>query len=69
MPDTRLGEIARKLVPLLVEFKLEAHRVTDDDAKRDALILQDYMMHKYPRIVVFLACIDMLSALAQQAPE
>lgn len=69
MPDTRLGEIARKLLPLLAEFKAEAHEVTDENARRDAVILQDYMMRKYPRIVISLACIDILSELAEHAPE
>jgi hypothetical protein len=69
MPDTRLGEIARKLLPLLAEFKAEANRVTDENAKRDAVILQDYMMRKYPRIVIFLACVDTLGELAEHAPD
>jgi hypothetical protein len=69
MPDTRLGEIARKLTPLLAEFKAEANRVMDENGRRDAVILQDYMMRKYPRIVIFLACADTLAELADHAPE
>lgn len=69
MADTRLGEIARKLAPLLDEFQLEAAQVTDENARRDAVILKDYMLRKYPRIVVFLACSDTLSELAHSAPE
>jgi hypothetical protein len=69
MPDTRLGEIARKLMPLLTEFKAEATRVMDENGRRDAVILQDYMMRKYPRIVIFLACAETLAELAEHAPE
>lgn len=69
MADTRLGEIAHDLVPLLDEFQKEAHRVIDEDAKRDAIILKDYMMRKYPRLVVFLACADTMSELAHNAPK
>lgn len=69
MADTRLGEIARKLMPLLAEFKTEANRVMDENGRRDAVILQDYMMRKYPRIVIFLACIDTLADLAEHAPD
>ncbi len=69
MPDTRLGEIARKLLPLLAEFKTEAGRVLDENGKRDAVILQDYMMRKYPRIVTFVACIDTLAEFAEHAPD
>ena len=69
MADTRLGEIARKLVPLLDEFQHEASGVMDENGRRDATILKDYMMRKYPRIVVFLACADTLSELAARAPE
>lgn len=68
MADTRLGEIARKLVPLLDEFKTEASSVMEEDGRRDAVILKDYMMRKYPRIVIFLACADTLAELAQHAP-
>jgi hypothetical protein len=68
MADTRLGEIARKLVPLLDEFKTEASAVMEEDGRRDAVILKDYMMRKYPRIVIFLACADTLAELAQHAP-
>jgi len=68
MADTRLGEIARKLVPLLDEFKMEASSVMEEDGRRDAVILKDYMMRKYPRIVIFLACADTLAELAQHAP-
>lgn len=69
MADTRLGEIAQKLIPLLDEFQIEANRVMDENGRRDATILKDYMMRKYPRIVVFLACADTLSELAQNAPR
>ena len=69
MPDTRLGEIAAQLAPLLDEFQKEAHRVMDEDGRRDATILKDYMMRKYPRIVIFLACADTMSELAQNAPK
>ncbi len=69
MADTRLGEIARKMLPLLTEFKAEASRVTDENGRRDAVILQDYMMRKYPRIVIFLACVETLGELAEHAPE
>lgn len=69
MPDTRLGEIARRLLPLLTEFKAEAAQVVDENGKRDAVILMDYMMRKYPRIVIFLACVDTLAELAEHAPE
>jgi hypothetical protein len=68
MADTRLGEIARKLVPLLNEFKAEASDVMEEDGRRDAVILKDYMMRKYPRIVIFLACADTLGELAESAP-
>lgn len=68
MADTRLGEIARKLLPLLDEFQTEASGVMDENGRRDATILKDYMMRKYPRIVIFLACADTLSELAQHAP-
>ena len=68
MSDTRLGEIARKLVPLLDEFQTEARDVMDENGRRDATILKDYMMRKYPRIVIFLACADTLAELAQNAP-
>jgi hypothetical protein len=68
MSDTRLGEIARKLLPLLDEFQKEAHRVIDEDGRRDAVIVKDYMLRKYPRIVVFLACADTLAELAANAP-
>lgn len=68
MADTRLGEIARKLMPLLDEFKTEASGVMEEDGRRDAVILKDYMMRKYPRIVIFLACADTLAELAQNAP-
>ncbi len=68
MADTRLGEIARKLLPLLDEFKTEASDVMDENGRRDAVILKDYMMRKYPRIVIFLACADTLAELAQNAP-
>jgi hypothetical protein len=68
MADTRLGEIARKLVPLLNEFKAEASDVMEEDGRRDAVILKDYMMRKYPRIVIFLACADTLGELAENAP-
>jgi hypothetical protein len=69
MADTHLGEIARKLLPLLAEFKTEASGVMDENGRRDAIILQDYMMRKYPRIVVFLACVDTLAEMAEHAPE
>ena len=69
MPDTRLGELALKLTPLLDEFAKEANRVMDENARRDAVILKDYMMRKYPRIVVFLACADTMAELAQNAPK
>ncbi|MBV8602486.1 MAG: hypothetical protein JO359_13060 [Candidatus Eremiobacteraeota bacterium] len=69
MADTRLGEIAHSLVPLLDEFQKEAQRVMDEDGRRDAIILKDYMMRKYPRIVVFLACADTLAELAHNAPD
>ena len=69
MANTRLGEIARKLTPLLDEFKTEASGVMEEDGRRDAVILKDYMMRKYPRIVIFLACADTLAELAQHAPE
>ncbi len=69
MADTRLGEIARKMLPLLTEFKAEAGRVTDENGRRDAVILQDYMLRKYPRIVIFLACVETLGELAEHAPE
>jgi len=69
MADTRLGEIARKLLPLLDEFKTEASDVMDENGRRDAVIVKDYMMRKYPRIVIFLACADTLAELAQHAPE
>jgi hypothetical protein len=69
MPDTRLGEIARKLLPLLDEFQVEASNIMDENGRRDAVILKDYMMRKYPRIVIFLACADTLAELAQHAPE
>jgi hypothetical protein len=68
MPDTRLGEIARKLAPLLDEFQIEAQRVMDENGRRDAIILKDYMLRKYPRIVIFLACADTLAELAHNAP-
>lgn len=69
MADTRLGEIARKLSPLLDEFQVEAQSVMDENGRRDAIILKDYMMRKYPRIVIFLACADTLSELAHNAPQ
>lgn len=68
MADTRLGEIARKLLPLLDEFQTEARDVMDENGRRDATILKDYMMRKYPRIVIFLACADTLAELAGRAP-
>ena len=68
MSDTRLGEIARKLQPLLEEFMKEAGRVMDENGHRDAIILKDYMLRKYPRIVIFLACADTLAELAANAP-
>lgn len=69
MSDTRLGEIASKLVPLLDEFQTEARDVMDENGRRDATILKDYMMRKYPRIVIFLACADTLAELAHNAPR
>jgi hypothetical protein len=69
MSDTRLGEIARKLLPLLDEFQTEARDVMDENGRRDATILKDYMMRKYPRIVIFLACADTLAELAENAPK
>lgn len=69
MPDTRLGELAQNMVPLLDEFQKEANRVMDENGRRDAVILKDYMMRKYPRIVVFLACADTMAELAQNAPK
>lgn len=69
MSDTRLGEIARNLLPLLDEFQTEASGVMDENGRRDATILKDYMMRKYPRIVIFLACADTLAELAQNAPH
>ena len=69
MPDTRLGEIVQKLVPLLDDFAKEANRVMDENGRRDATILKDYMMRKYPRIIVFLACADTMAELAQNAPK
>ena len=69
MPDTRLGELAHQLMPLLDEFAKEANRVMDENGRRDATILKDYMMRKYPRIVVFLACADTMAELAHSAPE
>ncbi|HTJ25996.1 MAG TPA: hypothetical protein VMA36_07515 [Candidatus Limnocylindria bacterium] len=69
MSDTRLGEIAHKLLPLLDEFQTEARDVMDENGRRDATILKDYMMRKYPRIVIFLACADTLAELAQNAPR
>jgi hypothetical protein len=69
MPDTRLGEIVQNLVPLLDDFAKEANRVMDENGRRDATILKDYMMRKYPRIVVFLACADTMAELAQNAPK
>lgn len=68
MSDTRLGEIARKLVPILDEFQTEASSVMDENGRRDAVILKDYMLRKYPRIVIFLACADTLAELAHNAP-
>lgn len=68
MADTKLGEIARKLLPLLDEFQAEAREVMDENGRRDSTILKDYMMRKYPRIVIFLACADTLAELAQHAP-
>ncbi len=35
MADTRLGEIARKLLPLLDEFQTEARDVMDENGRRD----------------------------------
>ncbi len=69
MADTRLGEIAQKLLPLLDEFQVEARNVMDENGRRDAVILKDYMMRKYPRIVIFLACADTLADLAHNAPR
>ena len=69
MGDTRLGEIAHNLLPLLDEFQKEARDVMDENGRRDATILKDYMMRKYPRIVIFLACADTLAELAQNAPK
>jgi len=69
MSDTRLGEIARKLLPLLDEFQTEARGVMDENGRRDATILKDYMLRKYPRIVIFLACADTLAELAANAPS
>lgn len=69
MSDTRLGEIAQKLLPLLDEFQVEARNVMEEDGRRDATILKDYMMRKYPRIVIFLACADTLAELAASAPR
>ena len=69
MSDTRLGEIARKLLPLLDEFQTEAKGVMDENGRRDATILKDYMLRKYPRIVIFLACADTLAELAASAPS
>ncbi len=69
MADTRLGEIARRLLPILDEFQTEARNVMDENGRRDATILKDYMMRKYPRIVIFLACADTLAELAQHAPQ
>jgi len=69
MSDTRLGEIARKLLPLLDEFQKEASGVMEENGRRDATILKDYMMRKYPRIVIFLACADTLAELAANAPS
>jgi hypothetical protein len=69
MSDTRLGEIARKLLPLLDEFQTEASGVMEENGRRDATILKDYMMRKYPRIVIFLACADTLAELAANAPS
>ena len=69
MAQTRLGEIARKLAPLLDEFQTEAQSVMEENGRRDAIILKDYMMRKYPRIVIFLACADTLAELAHSAPE
>ncbi len=68
MADTKLGEIARKLLPLLDEFQAEARGVMEEDGRRDATILKDYMLRKYPRIVIFLACADTLAELAHSAP-
>jgi hypothetical protein len=69
MADTRLGDIARRLMPILDEAQLEASRVMEEDGRRDATILKDYMMRKYPRIVVFLACVDTLNEMAHNAPD
>jgi hypothetical protein len=68
MSETRLGEIAHKLLPLLDEFQTEARGVMDENGRRDAIILKDYMLRKYPRIVIFLACADTLAELAHNAP-
>lgn len=69
MADTKLGDIARKLAPLLDEFQAEARDIMDENGRRDATILKDYMMRKYPRIVIFLACADTLAELAHNAPH
>ncbi|GEM_PF-2059942 len=69
MADTRLGELAQQLMPLLDEFAKEANRVMDENGRRDAVILKDYMLRKYPRIVVFLACADTMAELAANAPQ
>jgi hypothetical protein len=69
MADTRLGELAQQLTPLLAEFAKEANRVMDENGRRDAVILKDYMLRKYPRIVVFLACADTMAELAANAPQ
>jgi hypothetical protein len=69
MAQTRLGEIARNMLPLLDEFQTEARDVMDENGRRDAIILKDYMLRKYPRIVIFLACADTLAELAQNAPH
>jgi hypothetical protein len=69
MAQTRLGEIARSMLPLLDEFQTEARDVMDENGRRDAIILKDYMLRKYPRIVIFLACADTLAELAQNAPH
>jgi hypothetical protein len=69
MAQTRLGEIARNMLPLLDEFQTEARDVMDENGRRDATILKDYMLRKYPRIVIFLACADTLAELAQNAPH
>jgi len=67
--DTKLGEIAHKLLPLLEEFQEEARRVLDEDALRDVTMLRDYMMRKYPRLIVFFACTNILAELAADAPR